>query len=116
MGIDWPAFFMAVRGSQVRSSSEDHIASQNARQKRYGGCGEVSDGGVVVLGCGGRFSRDSQLGGLGFFTANPDGTLGQEWSLKWVYEEFSSAETFGQSLGKLTNETGSDSRTTLRPR
>ena len=44
------------------------------------------------------------------------GRLGQEWSLKWVYEEFISAETFGQSLGKLTNETGSDSRTTLRPR
>jgi hypothetical protein len=36
------------RRSERRSSIEDHIASQDARQKRCGGYGEDSDGGVVV--------------------------------------------------------------------
>src|ERR1017187_1291146 len=45
-GMDWPAL-VGGRRSQGRSSIEDHIASQDARQRRYGACGEVSeDGGV----------------------------------------------------------------------
>ena len=48
MGIDWPAFIMAVRGSPGGSPIEVHTASQNARQEGYGGSGAISDGRVVV--------------------------------------------------------------------
>ena len=51
MGIDWPAFIMAVRGSPGGSSIEVHTASQNARQEGYGGSGAISDGRVVVRTC-----------------------------------------------------------------
>ena len=44
----WLAFIMAVRGARAGIQNEDHIGAKNAHQKGYGGCGEVSDGGVVV--------------------------------------------------------------------
>jgi hypothetical protein len=43
----WPAFVVVVGGARAEDH-EDRKVCWIPRQKRYGGCGEVSDGGVVV--------------------------------------------------------------------
>jgi hypothetical protein len=77
----WPAFIIAVGGARAEDD-EDHKRSLNAppeaMRRLWGDFGWWGGG----LGCGGRFSRDSQLGGLGFLTANSDGTFGPRMVLK----------------------------------